>query len=456
MKASMLILLFFFFSAFAEDYYKMLGVARDADEKVIKKAFKKLSLEHHPDRGDNNSEEYFMKLSHAYEALTTPEKREIYDRYGEEGLKGGKNYNHDDIYSNYFGHKDPHMRYHHIPYYEETSVIRLDGENIKNLHRRNEIWMVKFYGPRSRLCQEFKGQWIELANRLSGVVKVAAVDCDQSESLCIEYNIKKYPVIIYFPDNTVMDPEVYQGEKTTEKMADFALSQVKGFMRFVNSNNIEEFLQSEPEQVKIIAFTNIKETIPLIKAISKEFKGQALFGEARASDLNLVQRFNLTHFPAVIEASPIGFQVYPKPLQRYDLEKWVFQLIDEHKVVVFARELNRGLFLAGNCNAADAKFCLIVFDPDSEMKQVLDQVSIAFASDPIGVFWVNSSKFPGFSEVFQGKNVVYRGKKQKYSEIQCGKDFECYKEVLANAISGGLSFTRVRNTPDLIERKAEL
>lgn len=79
MKAYILIL-FISRVVSSDDYYQMLGVPRNADEKAIKKAFKKLSLEHHPDRKTENTEDNFMKLSHAYEVLTTPEKREIYDR----------------------------------------------------------------------------------------------------------------------------------------------------------------------------------------------------------------------------------------------------------------------------------------------------------------------------------------------------------------------------------------
>jgi curved DNA-binding protein len=66
------------------DYYKVLGVTRNADQETIKKAFRKLAREHHPDanKGDKRSEERFKELNEANEVLSDPEKRKLYDRLG--------------------------------------------------------------------------------------------------------------------------------------------------------------------------------------------------------------------------------------------------------------------------------------------------------------------------------------------------------------------------------------
>lgn len=72
------------------DYYKILGVTREASEEEIKKSYRKIAMQCHPDRnpGNKEAEEKFKIASEAYEVLRDPEKREIYDRYGIEGLKG--------------------------------------------------------------------------------------------------------------------------------------------------------------------------------------------------------------------------------------------------------------------------------------------------------------------------------------------------------------------------------
>lgn len=73
-----------------KDYFRILGVSRDASEEDIKKSYRKIAMLYHPDRnpGNKEAEEKFKLASEAYEVLRDPEKREIYDRYGIEGLKG--------------------------------------------------------------------------------------------------------------------------------------------------------------------------------------------------------------------------------------------------------------------------------------------------------------------------------------------------------------------------------
>ncbi len=73
------------------DFYERLGVSRDATTDEIKKAYRKLALKYHPDRnqGSKEAEAKFKEVTEAYEVLRDPEKRALYDRYGEQGLRGG-------------------------------------------------------------------------------------------------------------------------------------------------------------------------------------------------------------------------------------------------------------------------------------------------------------------------------------------------------------------------------
>ncbi|CAL8326420.1 unnamed protein product [Boreogadus saida] len=73
-----------------KDFYKLLGVPADASEDDIKKAYRRMALKFHPDKNsDPDAEDKFKEIAEAYEILTDPKKRAIYDQYGEEGLKNG-------------------------------------------------------------------------------------------------------------------------------------------------------------------------------------------------------------------------------------------------------------------------------------------------------------------------------------------------------------------------------
>lgn len=90
------------------DYYEILGVARDADQDTIKKAYRKLAMQFHPDKnpGNHEAEEKFKEAAGAYEILSDANKRAQYDRYGHNAFRGGAGggggfQDVDDIFANF-------------------------------------------------------------------------------------------------------------------------------------------------------------------------------------------------------------------------------------------------------------------------------------------------------------------------------------------------------------------
>lgn len=114
-----------------KDFYKVLGIARGASEEEIKKAYRKMALKYHPDKNKTaGAEEKFKEIAEAYEVLSDKKKRDVYDRFGEEGLKttnggggGGGTENHSShfhgdprqTFQQFFGTSNPFESFFNMP-----------------------------------------------------------------------------------------------------------------------------------------------------------------------------------------------------------------------------------------------------------------------------------------------------------------------------------------------------
>jgi molecular chaperone DnaJ len=80
-----------------KDYYEVLGVSKEAGEKDIKSAYRKLAMKYHPDKSDaTDAEERFKEISEAYAVLSDPDKRRQYDQFGHAGINS--QYSQEDLF----------------------------------------------------------------------------------------------------------------------------------------------------------------------------------------------------------------------------------------------------------------------------------------------------------------------------------------------------------------------
>jgi molecular chaperone DnaJ len=125
------------------DFYVLLGVSRECSEAELKKAYRKLAMEYHPDRNSSpDAEARFKEITEAYEVLRDPQKRSAYDRYGKAGLGGGG-----------FG-------YHHVDLTEALNIFMRDFGAMGGFE-------TIFGGGRRSRSDERRGQDIKVTVRLS-------------------------------------------------------------------------------------------------------------------------------------------------------------------------------------------------------------------------------------------------------------------------------------------------
>eukprot|EP00045_Choanoeca_perplexa_P013938 m.160604 g.160604 ORF g.160604 m.160604 type:complete len:815 (+) comp16505_c0_seq8:87-2531(+) len=208
-------------SSLSEDYYELLGVARDASTRELRRAFKKIALLKHPDKNPSNPDAHneFVAINTAFEALKDPETRRIYDRFGEEGLKeqqqqGGDGYQSYQYYQEEFGLYD-----------NDEQITTLTGYDFEHVLAANDRVFVNFYSPGCGHCHDLAPAWRELGTAMRGVMVIAAVNCQESWHICQNVNIQSYPTLLLFKQGR---RQAYRKPRTLDALSAFCLDQLPG------------------------------------------------------------------------------------------------------------------------------------------------------------------------------------------------------------------------------------
>jgi len=147
-------------AACTEDFYKLLGIDKQASDREIKRAYRTLSKKYHPDKnpGNETAKQKFVEVADAYEALSDPETRKIYDQYGHEGLKqrqqGGGGGHHDpfDLFSRFFGGSG-HFGHSHGQRRGPDMEVRV-GVPLKDFYNGHTT---EFQLEKQQICEECEG-----------------------------------------------------------------------------------------------------------------------------------------------------------------------------------------------------------------------------------------------------------------------------------------------------------
>jgi len=460
-----------------ENYYTVLGLRRNASEKEIKRALIKLALKYHPDRNKDKPEwakKKFTEIANAYEVLNDKELRNIYDHHGEKGVKehtDHKNSGHgggggfDDVWSHFFHHggggQQQKVSEEEKNVFENSDVEVITMDSISRFYRRQEVWFVLFY-VNNEENKKTNDMWKEFSEKAYGIFKVAAINCASDQELCEEFTVYSYPSILFFSENTNDSEQKYEGPKTTDKIFSFGAQRMQNFVRVVNNENYDDFINSNPTQTKVVLFTARRTTPPLLKALSKYFKEKLSFGEIRQTETELIKKFEANKFPSLMVLSdPENYRgvFYEGVFKRDDLNRFLreyaYQPMQKKEKVAEIIELNFETYhKRKDCSDSDNKnICVIRVSklPDGmhqHDKLVFESLAQNYIKDAFKFFYINPAKYPHFWVAFKDEDheadlIIIKGKRRRYSTINSSDSNDIkqtIKDSLDNIISGGGSF----------------
>jgi len=186
------------------DHYQILGVKQEATDDEIKKAYRKLSLKHHPDKnpGDKKALRLFEQISAAYELLSDDNQRAVYDQ--ELDSLGG------EVDADFYRRS------------KDITNVQSWWE-MNNLMNQGGIIIVEFYTPWCPPCLEFSAEYKKLPMVLEGLnidkkVRLVAVNCARQENVCNRMRVRSYPTVRMIKDGS---SEHFDGVKTAQNVAEW-------------------------------------------------------------------------------------------------------------------------------------------------------------------------------------------------------------------------------------------
>eukprot|EP01069_Polyplicarium_translucidae_P007585 Polyplicarium_translucidae@DN3126_c0_g1_i5.p1 len=307
----------------SRDFYKILGIGRNASPKDIKRAYRKSSLLYHPDKYDG-PEEKFIDVRDAYEVLSDPEKRKRYDKFGEEqeqtgGFQGGGGF-HGGGFPFFFhggghpggrrphrgaGSQDFHFGYDmfeeqepEIDWFTDSKVVNVKSAREWPTHFEEIQWaaLVYFYRPGCRPCEDSKAAVIAAAKSLDDIMPTFAINCQRVRGVCDESAVSRVPALHFRRKkggSTALD---WRFDKSEDDIIELLrkVSARDGPPRFTDSSTA--FLQTDTDQPKVVIFQAGAALDLQIRRMVSVFRDQIGFAKVGDEDHKFAK--------ALIEKSP--------------------------------------------------------------------------------------------------------------------------------------------------------
>ncbi|KAL2161737.1 hypothetical protein VTH06DRAFT_8299 [Thermothelomyces fergusii] len=190
-------------------------------------------------------------------------------------------------------------------YSKKSPVLQVEAKDYDRLiNKGNYTSIVEFYAPWCGHCQNLKPAYEKAAKNLEGLVKVAAVNCDDdaNKPLCGAMGVQGFPTLkIVRPKKGGGKPVVhdYQGQRTASAIVDAAVQHINNYVVRVEDKSLDGFL-ADKEKPKALLFTEKGTTSALLKSIAIDFLDVITIGQVRNKETKTVETFGIDKFPTLI------------------------------------------------------------------------------------------------------------------------------------------------------------
>lgn len=464
------------------DYYAILGVQENADVPTIKKAYREKSLIYHPDKCETGKEECqskFIEVSTAYETLSDPEKRKVYNEHGEDGLKPGHQSNEQAkaMFRQFFG-REPDGDVEIIQQggqmmfrekgepgpqeniYDDTNVTELTSDVYKSyINERDEPWVVVFYKPNNDESRAVRPEVIKFADTFRESLKIASVNCRKERSLCSDASINDFPAVRWFPEAKTAPPEIYDRAVDAKNLGKWANALMPDYTKILeDKRQLRQWLDDAKGPV-VLLFTDKSAPPPLWKALSREFRNRAMLGTVCGCDKTgvfktLLQREYDVRIPQIIRLDPL--QEVGKIAEKFEfqMKKDVLSLWFMKNIAVGRKagpaasfkEWSQQRYEAGDCSPSDSQFCFIWLKAgaDAAVEDATRQLAHKYRTDPIKMMWANVELSPQLLEAFgvEGSEatdffIAFRPKRSRFKVHQGALRFNELDGFVDGVLNGG-------------------
>ncbi|KAJ3123458.1 protein disulfide isomerase (PDI) protein [Nowakowskiella sp. JEL0407] len=191
-------------------------------------------------------------------------------------------------------------------YSKKDAVIEVTDKTFKKeVMDTSQLVLAEFYAPWCGHCKNLAPEYKKAGEKLKGLAKVVAIDCDTHKSLCGLHQIQGFPTIKLFTADKKKSPQDYQGGRTAKDIVDYVVDKLPlTYVTKLEASGYDAFLEKQPELPKVFLVHSKGAVPPLYKALSLEYNNRATFAFGKEKDTALLEKLSIKSVPAVVVVTP--------------------------------------------------------------------------------------------------------------------------------------------------------